>query len=60
MPKKLKTIKETEDKKLINFKATEEEEKAILANAKKYAGGNMSAWIRFASQNFIPKASDLK
>lgn len=29
--------------------------KAIKANADKYAGGNMSAFIRFAAMNYSPR-----
>ena len=60
MPKKtLKTIKKKEVRKLLNFKATDKETSKIIKNAKKYANGNVSEWIRFSSMNFVPNDSDL-
>lgn len=39
---------------LVNFKASSKDQKKIRANAKKYAGGNFSAWMRHASLNYRP------
>lgn len=43
-----------------NFKANSEEIKKIKENADKYAGGNVTAWIRYAAMNCIPKSQDLE
>jgi len=56
----LKSIKQTKPKTLTNFKVTEDELKVITRNAKKFAKGNVSEWIRFSSMNFIPSDKDLK
>lgn len=41
-------VKEAEEKSLINLKVTKSELKALKANAKKYAKGNLSLWLRHA------------
>ena len=46
--------------KLRNFKTTDAEWTAIRANAKKYANGNLSLWLRYAGMNHIPRKKDLK
>ncbi len=46
--------------RIVNFKCTEEEFDQIKANADKYADGNMSGWIRFASMNLEPKKKHLE
>lgn len=35
---------------LINFKVTPNERKAIVSNARKYAQGSISAWLRSRGQ----------
>lgn len=35
--------------KLVNFKVTAEELELIRENAKRFAKGNMSAWVRLAA-----------
>ncbi len=53
------TIKSEFKKKdgdLLNFRAPEIERKAFKAKAKKFAHGNMSAWLRFAGAHFTPKS----
>ncbi len=47
------------DWNLINFKVTAAEKKKIVALAKKYAGGNVSLWLRYASMNCTPRKADL-
>ena len=37
-----------------------EEFQAIRAKAKKYAGGNISAWLRYSGQNYKPSPQELK
>ncbi len=44
---------------LINFKVTVAEKKKIVALAKKYAGGNVSLWLRYAAMNCKPRKIDL-
>lgn len=46
--------------RLLNILVTAEEEAFIRENADKYAGGNYSAWMRYASITCIPAAKDLK
>lgn len=53
-------IPKKEKRKLLNFKATEAERKAIQANADKYAGGSISAWLRFAGTKCKPSRKDLR
>lgn len=38
----------------MNFKITTPERRRILAKAKKYAGGNLSGWLRQAGLNHDP------
>jgi hypothetical protein len=45
---------------LVNFKVTTEELKLLTAKAKKYAGGNVSFWLRHAGLHHIPKSKDLR
>lgn len=57
----LKTLVKCEEKnKIRNFKAKPSEFKTIEANAKKYAGGNVSHWIRHSAMNYVPLKKDLK
>jgi uncharacterized protein (DUF1778 family) len=58
MTKILKTIT-TVEKRLLNLKVTDEERKLIKLNADKYANGNISEWVRYASLNFLPEEKDL-
>lgn len=44
---------------LVNFKCAGKDLKAILANAKKHAGGNYSAWLRHAALHFKPKKGEV-
>lgn len=50
--KKVKKI--SKKRKEIQVRASVEERALIFANAKKYAGGSISAWVRFASINYHP------
>lgn len=43
-----------------NFKASKAEYSEIKKNAKKFAGGNISLWLRTAGQRFKPTASCLR
>lgn len=54
---KLSTKKKKEPRSewsLMNFKITTPERRRILAKAKKYAGGNLSGWLRQAGLNHDP------
>lgn len=42
----------SQTKKQRNFKCTDEDFDKILNNANRYAQGNVSAWIRYASMNY--------
>lgn len=48
-------MKKKSDKVLINLKTALAEKKSLEANAKKYADGNLSEWLRLAGLNYIPK-----
>lgn len=48
-------FKKKKDGDLLNFRAPEIERKAFKEKAKKFANGNMSAWLRFAGAHFNPK-----
>lgn len=56
-----KTLKEvaSRKRKLMSFAANDEEKAAIQAKADKYAGGNLSLWLRKAAVSFTPNSSDL-
>jgi len=53
-----KSVKKSKPKKeklqVINLKITSADRKAILAMAKRYAKGNLSAWLRAAGLEYIP------
>lgn len=55
---KIKSIM-TPPRTLINLKVTAKEMKAIQENATKYAGGNYSAWLRYAGMNYKPTKKEL-
>lgn len=59
--KVLKTIAKSKEsiRRLVNFKANNEELEAIKKNADLYADGNLSEWVRYASINFKPSKKDL-
>lgn len=58
--KEMKVLKDLKSKKLSrNVRFTNEEWLKICKSAEKYAGGNSSAWLRYASLNFKPKEEDL-
>lgn len=46
-------------KKVMNFKVTAEEKKAIEAVAEKYCKGNVTALVKLAVKQFKPSKSDL-
>ena len=58
----LQTLKSliVEKRKLYNFKVLDEELAVIEKKAKKFARGNISAWVRYASMNHVPKEMELK
>lgn len=39
---------------LMNLKVSGKDHKLLVARAKKYAGGNLSAWLRYAGSNYVP------
>lgn len=55
------TIKKPAKEKspLVNFKASPKELRALNSNAKKYANGNLSLWLRHAGTHYVPKRKDL-
>ena len=59
MLKKLK-IKKESSKVLVNFRVTKDELEEIKSLAKKYAGGNMTAWLKYTAINYKPKKSEVE
>lgn len=55
----LKALAKNEKVKLVNFKAKDSELRIMEKNAKKYAGGNVSHWIRHSAMNYVPSKKDL-
>lgn len=45
---------------LLNLKVTAEERKALVQNAKKFAKGNLSLWLRYSGLNHVPRKKDLE
>ncbi len=43
----------------VNLKMEHEEKEAIQVQADLYAGGNLSAWLRYAGLNHKPRKGDL-
>jgi len=39
---------------LMNLKVSGKDRKVLNAKAKKHAGGNLSAWLRYAGSNYVP------
>lgn len=54
---KTKSPKAKKDK-LINLKITSAEREAIQKNADRYAGGNISKWLRYAGAHLKPISKD--
>lgn len=46
--------------RLVNVKVWPNEKKIIIAKAKKYTGGNVSSWLRFAALKCVPSATEAK
>lgn len=55
----MKESKRTDRTVPINLLVTKEELAEIRSNAKKFAGGNVSAWIRYAARKLLPRKEDL-
>ena len=45
---------------MINFRVLKEEREKIVSNAKKYAGGNLTAWLIHSAINYIPKKKEME
>ena len=59
MLKKIKNKKESE-KTNVNFRVTKDELDKIKKLAKKYAGGNLTAWLKYTAINYKPKKSEIE
>ena len=46
-------------KKVINLRVSEEEDQKIKELADKYANGNRTAWMAYASTHYVPPKRDL-
>lgn len=44
--------------KIVNLKVGSKDRKALMLKAKKYAGGNLSAWFRHTGLKYIPKKNE--
>ncbi len=51
--------KKKQTAKPISVRFSSEEIKRLASHAKKYTGGNVSKWVRFASINHVPRKRDL-
>ncbi len=54
LKQKVKPREHDERITLLNLKISEKDKRALQAQAKKYANGNVSAWLRFAGVRFKP------
>lgn len=55
----IKSAAKPKRKTMMNFKVTDAEEKKIKEQAKKFANGNVSEWMRYSAMNLKPKKSDM-
>ncbi len=57
-PSKKKSVKKLAVKKpaksLLNLKVSGKDRKVLTFMAKKHAGGNLSAWLRYAGSKYVP------
>lgn len=44
---------------LLNIKTSTRDRKRLIINARKYAGGNLSLWLRHAGTKYVPRKSDV-
>jgi len=44
--------------KIKNFKAEDEAIEMLMKKARRYANGNLSAWIRHAGTKYVPKKGE--
>lgn len=56
MPRKAKKASKDAQSILLNFKVKAKDARKIRANARKYANGNVSLWLRQAGIEHIPKS----
>lgn len=49
-----KAVKTSKARHLVNFKIDNAEQKLLMQRAKKYAKGNLSAWLRHAGSKYVP------
>lgn len=54
---KAKKPKAGDEGRLFNCKIYPEERRTMIAKAKRFAGGNLSAWVRFAACIMTPTAA---
>jgi hypothetical protein len=59
MPAKTKAKSKPEAPKLMNLKVTRKDRALLTAMAKRYANGNLSAWLRLAGSEFRPSKAQL-
>jgi len=58
---KLKPTKQAEAREeVLVFRATKDELAAIMVNAKRFTGGNLSEWLRFSALKCVPPKEDFK
>lgn len=57
---KLKIRKPAKEKPtLVNFKVSKRDLRVLIARARKFAGGNISLWLRHAGMYYVPRRKDL-
>lgn len=44
--------------RVVNVKMSEADRKSLIAHAKRFAEGNLSAWLRHAGRRYVPKKGE--
>lgn len=55
----LKELEKPERMTLLTFKVTKKQIEQLKAKADKYAGGNISAWLRYSALKYCPDKKEL-
>lgn len=58
MKKKSKVKAANDALEVINLKVTSRDRKRLEQNAKRYADGNLSAWLRYVGMQYTPKKGE--
>ena len=55
--KKQKVKKQKSDRTMIAIKLSQKDLTKLKSNAKWFAGGNLSEWLRYAGEHFVPSSA---